>query len=135
MSLTLFVFCFFFFFKAEDGIRDLVRSRGLGDVYKREKEGRMGMGHTTNGKRRKRKIEWGGVTQHMSNKGQGRSNGEGSHNTCQTQDKEDRMGRGHTSLLNHCKTKNEGGGVTPGVSNTIQRRSNGEGSHLSVIQI
>ena len=25
-----------FFFKAEDGIRDLVRSRGLGDVYKRQ---------------------------------------------------------------------------------------------------
>ncbi len=26
---------FFFFFQAEDGIRDLVRSRGLGDVYER----------------------------------------------------------------------------------------------------
>ena len=25
------------FFQAEDGIRDLVRSRGLGDVYKRQK--------------------------------------------------------------------------------------------------
>ena len=32
-----FVMCmFFFFFQAEDGIRDLVRSRGLGDVYKRQ---------------------------------------------------------------------------------------------------
>ena len=31
MSLLL-----FFFFQAEDGIRDLVRSRGLGDVYKRQ---------------------------------------------------------------------------------------------------
>ena len=33
------VFLFFFlfvFFQAEDGIRDLVRSRGLGDVYKRQ---------------------------------------------------------------------------------------------------
>ena len=30
-------FCFFFF-QAEDGIRDLVRSRGLGDVYKRQAE-------------------------------------------------------------------------------------------------
>ena len=30
------VLCFFFFFQAEDGIRDLVRSRGLGDVYKRQ---------------------------------------------------------------------------------------------------
>ena len=28
------IFCFFF--QAEDGIRDLVRSRGLGDVYKRQ---------------------------------------------------------------------------------------------------
>ncbi len=27
---------FFFFFQAEDGIRDLVRSRGLGDMYKRQ---------------------------------------------------------------------------------------------------
>ena len=27
---------FMFFFQAEDGIRDLVRSRGLGDVYKRQ---------------------------------------------------------------------------------------------------
>ena len=30
----------FFFFQAEDGIRDLVRSRGLGDVYKRQPERR-----------------------------------------------------------------------------------------------
>ena len=29
-------FCCFVFFQAEDGIRDLVRSRGLGDVYKRQ---------------------------------------------------------------------------------------------------
>ena len=29
-----------FFFQAEDGIRDLVRSRGLGDVYKRQRLGR-----------------------------------------------------------------------------------------------
>ena len=27
-----------FFLQAEDGIRDLVRSRGLGDVYKRQVE-------------------------------------------------------------------------------------------------
>ena len=31
-----YVFWCFFFFQAEDGIRDLVRSRGLGDVYKRQ---------------------------------------------------------------------------------------------------
>ena len=30
------VFIVCFFFQAEDGIRDLVRSRGLGDVYKRQ---------------------------------------------------------------------------------------------------
>ena len=29
-------FVSFLFFQAEDGIRDLVRSRGLGDVYKRQ---------------------------------------------------------------------------------------------------
>ena len=34
-SAVLSVFCFF---QAEDGIRDLVRSRGLGDVYKRQVE-------------------------------------------------------------------------------------------------
>ena len=28
--------CMFYVFQAEDGIRDLVRSRGLGDVYKRQ---------------------------------------------------------------------------------------------------
>ena len=31
--------CIVFFFQAEDGIRDLVRSRGLGDVYKRQADG------------------------------------------------------------------------------------------------
>ena len=34
--------CVVFFFQAEDGIRDLVRSRGLGDVYKRQ------VGHVPN---------------------------------------------------------------------------------------
>ena len=32
-----FAFSLVFFFQAEDGIRDLVRSRGLGDVYKRQR--------------------------------------------------------------------------------------------------
>ena len=37
MSILIFVSVFrLFFFQAEDGIRDLVRSRGLGDVYKRQ---------------------------------------------------------------------------------------------------
>ena len=36
-SVRVNIMCvFFFFFQAEDGIRDLVRSRGLGDVYKRQ---------------------------------------------------------------------------------------------------
>ena len=34
--LSRFSICVLFFFQAEDGIRDLVRSRGLGDVYKRQ---------------------------------------------------------------------------------------------------
>ena len=34
LFFLFFVFCVFF--QAEDGIRDLVRSRGLGDVYKRQ---------------------------------------------------------------------------------------------------
>ena len=34
--MSLFALAVFFFFQAEDGIRDLVRSRGLGDVYKRQ---------------------------------------------------------------------------------------------------
>ena len=36
------LFCFFF--QAEDGIRDLVRSRGLGDVYKRQSDGNVIIG-------------------------------------------------------------------------------------------
>ena len=32
----VYVVVMIFFFQAEDGIRDLVRSRGLGDVYKRQ---------------------------------------------------------------------------------------------------
>ena len=33
------MYSLFFFFQAEDGIRDLVRFRGLGDVYKRQVSG------------------------------------------------------------------------------------------------
>ncbi len=41
---------FFFFFQAEDGIRDLVRSRGLGDVYKSQiLLGRVGNTHRHTG--------------------------------------------------------------------------------------
>ena len=37
MFILVTLFCSsVFFFQAEDGIRDLVRSRGLGDVYKRQ---------------------------------------------------------------------------------------------------
>ena len=34
--LYIYLIVSLFFFQAEDGIRDLVRSRGLGDVYKRQ---------------------------------------------------------------------------------------------------
>ena len=40
-------FISFFFFQAEDGIRDLVRSRGLGDVYKRQAVA-LAFGESTN---------------------------------------------------------------------------------------
>ena len=40
------VFCLFFF-QAEDGIRDLVRSRGLGDVYKRQVLAALALGAAT----------------------------------------------------------------------------------------
>mgnify|MGYP003377137015 CR=1 FL=1 len=36
MSCVIFFFFILVFFQGEDGIRDLVRSRGLGDVYKRQ---------------------------------------------------------------------------------------------------
>ena len=35
--IVVFVIVFFFFFQAEDGIRDAQESRGLGDVYKRQR--------------------------------------------------------------------------------------------------
>ncbi len=35
VGMCVWVFVFFFFFQAEDGIRDDQESRGLGDVYKR----------------------------------------------------------------------------------------------------
>ena len=35
---------FFFFFQAEDGIRDAQESRGLGDVYKRQNQVSAGFG-------------------------------------------------------------------------------------------
>ena len=38
LSIVLCGCCVVFFFQAEDGIRDLVRSRGLGDVYKRQSQ-------------------------------------------------------------------------------------------------
>ena len=39
VCFVFFFCCYFFFFQAEDGIRYLVRSRGLGDVYKRQNIG------------------------------------------------------------------------------------------------
>ena len=42
------MWCIVFFFQAEDGIRDLVRSRGLGDVYKRQAQ-KIAMHHAVMG--------------------------------------------------------------------------------------
>ena len=39
LKALLLLLCCCFCFQAEDGIRDLVRSRGLGDVYKRQQHG------------------------------------------------------------------------------------------------
>ena len=62
-----FLICFVFFFQAEDGIRDLVRSRGLGDVYKRQEEDPGGpdadprIGHPEQGHdRRSPQAGWSG---------------------------------------------------------------------------
>ena len=52
-----FFVCLFFFVQAEDGIRDLVRSRGLGDVYKRQRERSSSFGAGSFGVSRLRKIE------------------------------------------------------------------------------
>ena len=43
-SFLCYFFVVLFFFQAEDGRRDLVRSRGLGDVYKRQVSGWPGIG-------------------------------------------------------------------------------------------
>ena len=55
---------FLFFFQAEDGIRDLVRSRGLGDVYKRQahpvRPGRRWLGHRLGGLRHAQLARPGG---------------------------------------------------------------------------
>ena len=47
----------FFFFQAEDGIRDLVRSRGLGDVYKRQADDTKRRSWTERSSREKSSLE------------------------------------------------------------------------------
>ena len=61
--------CLVFFFQAEDGIRDLVRSRGLGDVYKRQGRKPDARGHhggRDHGRdaRRNRQLIAAGSSQH-----------------------------------------------------------------------
>ena len=51
------LFVWMLFFQAEDGIRDLVRSRGLGDVYKRQLVRRRGHEMAV---RHRRRVEAGG---------------------------------------------------------------------------
>ena len=50
----------FFFFQAEDGIRDLVRSRGLGDVYKRQSQ--VGPGYGLGAADLRRRLRCDGAT-------------------------------------------------------------------------
>ena len=47
-----------FFFQAEDGIRDLVRSRGLGDVYKRQSAGRLMSEASSSSRMSSRRKRW-----------------------------------------------------------------------------
>ena len=50
ITFSLYVCCVcVVFFQAEDGIRDLVRSRGLGDVYKRQVKGKLWEAFETDG--------------------------------------------------------------------------------------
>ena len=57
----------FFFFQAEDGIRDLVRSRGLGDVYKRQRQqADIKIKHPQPNRKRRAKYEQTGQ-QHAAN--------------------------------------------------------------------
>ena len=44
IGVILLCFIIFFFFQAEDGIRDAQESRGLGDVYKRQHQFALGTG-------------------------------------------------------------------------------------------
>ena len=59
---SIFVFDFFFF-QAEDGIRDAQESRGLGDVYKRQEVGRPvvftepGESHKRRSRRMRRRMD------------------------------------------------------------------------------
>ena len=48
-----------FFFQAEDGIRDLVRSRGLGDVYKRQGAVHADLAVVVDGHEAERRIDVG----------------------------------------------------------------------------
>eukprot|EP00658_Telonema_sp_P-2_P015105 TRINITY_DN15790_c0_g1_i7.p1 TRINITY_DN15790_c0_g1~~TRINITY_DN15790_c0_g1_i7.p1 ORF type:complete len:102 (-),score=39.65 TRINITY_DN15790_c0_g1_i7:425-730(-) len=59
---------FFFFFQAEDGIRDAQESRGLGDVYKRQimKDAEMCMKeYDINCDKKISRKEWGKVEEHF----------------------------------------------------------------------
>ena len=60
MGSGLFAICFwlshFFFFQAEVGIRDLVRSRGLGDVYKRQALTSGQLGHVSSRPGQRREL-------------------------------------------------------------------------------
>ena len=57
----------FFFFQAEDGIRYLVRSRGLGDVYKRQEQGQHNAGQDQDDLQRQDRPGHQGHNSHAEN--------------------------------------------------------------------
>eukprot|EP00657_Telonema_sp_P-1_P008788 TRINITY_DN30806_c0_g1_i1.p1 TRINITY_DN30806_c0_g1~~TRINITY_DN30806_c0_g1_i1.p1 ORF type:complete len:113 (-),score=40.30 TRINITY_DN30806_c0_g1_i1:134-472(-) len=62
-----------FFFQAEDGIRDLVRSRGLGDVYKRQNMARSSGARSDHPRSMPSRTHPGGKTGISSGKGRKRN--------------------------------------------------------------
>ena len=102
-----------FLFQAEDGIRDLVRSRGLGDVYKRQPRGdaqdpaRPGRGCCQAGS---------AVVQKEEDHGSGRREGQ----RAQSQ----RVGRYHGCLLYTSDAADERSSVDLGGRRIIKQKKN-----------
>src|SRR5674536_250813 len=68
MSTFIYIVFFFFFFQAEDGIRDAQESRGLGDVYKRQED--LGL-HAKAGLAGRAGLQGGGARQRRDHEAAG----------------------------------------------------------------